>query len=168
MDPRTVVINYSKFLMEYEKNEILDYETIYWFNVQDRKAKKGPPTTPDGVENNGFDNDKNEYITDEGEHIAYRFEITSRLGKGSFGQVFKCYDHKNHETVALKILRNKKRLYKQGLIEAQILEQLRDNDPDDKKNIIKIKEKFMFRKHLILSFEMLSMNLYEFIKSNNF
>ena len=68
----------------------------------------------------------------------------------------------------MKILRNKKRLYKQGLIEAQILEQLRDNDPDDKKNIIRIREQFVFRKHLILSFEMLSMNLYEFIKSNNF
>lgn len=72
------------------------------------------------------------------------------------------------EIVALKILRNKKRLYKQGLIEAQIVEQLCQSDPDDKKNIIRIKEKFVFRKHLILTFEMLSMNLYEFIKSNNF
>ena len=59
-------------------------------------------------------------------------------------------------------------MYKQGLIEAKILEQLRDGDMEDKKNIIRIKEKFVFRKHLILSFEMLSMNLYEFIKSNNF
>lgn len=54
------------------------------------------------------------------------------------------------------------------MIEAKILDQLRDADPEDKKNIIRIKEKFTFRKHLILSFEMLSMNLYEFIKSNNF
>lgn len=82
--------------------------------------------------------------------------------------MFRCYDHKNQEYAGLKILRNKKRLYKQGLIEAKILEQLRDNDPEDKKNIIRIKEKFVFRKHLILSFELLSMNLYEFIKSNNF
>jgi len=90
------------------------------------------------------------------------------LGKGSFGQVFKCYDHKTGETVGLKVLRNKKRLYKQGLIEAKILETLCSNDPEDKKNIIKIIDKFTFRKHLILVFEMLSMNLYEFIKSNNF
>ena len=168
MDPRSAVINYSKYLLEVEKTEILDYDTIYWFNINDRKAQKGPPTTPDGVDNNGFDNDKNEYITDEGCHIAFRFEITARLGKGSFGQVFKAFNHKLQEFTALKILRNKKRLYKQGLIEAKILEQLRDHDPEDKKNIIRIKEKFVFRKHLILSFEMLSMNLYEFIKSNNF
>jgi dual specificity tyrosine-phosphorylation-regulated kinase 2/3/4 len=82
--------------------------------------------------------------------------------------VFKCYDHKKKEFCALKILRNKKRLYKQGLIEIKILEALRKSDPDDKKNIIRLKESFVFRKHLILSFEILSINLYEFIKMNNF
>jgi dual specificity tyrosine-phosphorylation-regulated kinase 2/3/4 len=112
MDPRTAVINFSKYLLDFEKTEILDYDCIYWFNLSDRKAQKGPPTTPDGVDNNGFDNDKNEYITEEGCHIAYRFEIVGRLGKGSFGQVFRCYDHKLQEYAGLKILRNKKRLYK--------------------------------------------------------
>lgn len=122
MDPRTALINFSKYLMDIEKTEILEYETIYWININERKTQKGPPITPDGIDNNGFDNDKNEYITEVGNHLAYRFEITNRLGKGSFGQVFKCFDHKNKEVTALKILRNKKRLYKQGLIEAQILE----------------------------------------------
>ena len=112
MDPRNAVINFSKYLMEYEKSEIVEYDTIYWFPMQERQRAKGPPATPDGVDNSGFDNDKNEYITEEGNHISYRFEITSRLGKGSFGQVFKCFDHKLKETVGLKVLRNKKRLYK--------------------------------------------------------
>lgn len=70
------------------------------------------------MDNHGFDNDKAEYICEERDHIAYRFEVLKRLGKGSFGQVFKCFDHLKKEIVALKILRNKKRLYKQGLIEA--------------------------------------------------
>ena len=65
MDPRNAVINFSKYLTDYEKSEILDYETIYWFPLQMRMANKGM-TTPDGVDNNGFDNDKNEYITEEG------------------------------------------------------------------------------------------------------
>ena len=85
MDPRIAVINYQKYLLDYEKTEILEYEVIYWFNIQERKALKGPLATPDGVENNGFDNDKNEYITDKGNHIAYRFEIKAKCGKGSFG-----------------------------------------------------------------------------------
>ena len=52
-------------------------------------------------------------------------------------------------------------MYKQGLIEAGILEKLKTGDPDDKKNIVRIIETFVFRKHLILNFEMLSMNLYD-------
>ena len=45
---------------------------------------------------------------------------------------------------------------------------LRENDPDDTNNIIRIKDYCMFRNHLIISFELLSINLYEFIKNNEF
>jgi len=62
--------------------------------------------------NNGFDTDCNEYISRLNEHLSYRFEVTKKLGKGSFGVVLKCYDHKEREYVAVKILKNKKRLYK--------------------------------------------------------
>lgn len=46
------------------------------------------------------------------DHIAYRFEVLEVIGKGSFGQVLKCLDHKNNELVAIKIIRNKKRYEK--------------------------------------------------------
>ena len=110
MDPRDVVLHLGKFLLDYEKTEVLDYDQVYFLNLLERKAKG--MQTPDGVENNGFDNDKNEYICDEHDQIAYRYEIVKRIGKGSFGQVFKCFDHQKKEFCALKILRNKKRLYK--------------------------------------------------------
>lgn len=54
------------------------------------------------------------------------------------------------------------------MIESAVLTTLRDHDPEDKKNVVRIYETLTFRKHLILTFEMLSMNLYEFIKMNNF
>lgn len=43
------------------------------------------------------------------DHMVYRYEILEVLGKGSFGQVVKCYDHKTDQMVAVKIIRNKKR-----------------------------------------------------------
>lgn len=46
------------------------------------------------------------------DHIDYRFEIVKKLGKGSFGIVVRVFDHKLKEFVALKVLKNKKRLYK--------------------------------------------------------
>lgn len=46
------------------------------------------------------------------DHIGYRFEVLEVIGKGSFGQVLKCLDHKNNELVAIKMIRNKKRYIK--------------------------------------------------------
>lgn len=46
------------------------------------------------------------------DHVLYRFEILAILGKGSFGQVVKAFDHKTKAAVAIKIIRNKKRFHK--------------------------------------------------------
>jgi len=54
----------------------------------------------------------------------FRYEILDMLGKGSFGQVAKCYDHKTGEYVAIKIIRNKKRFHCQALVEVKILDKL--------------------------------------------
>ena len=53
-------------------------------------------------------------------------------------------------------------------MEVKILSHLRDHDPTAATNIIHLKESFYFRHHLCISFPLLSMNLYEFIKKNNF
>ena len=89
------------------------------------------------MNNYGFDNETNEYITILHEHLGYRYEVIKKLGKGSFGIVLRVFDHKTKEFVALKILKNKKRLYKQGLVEAKLIETLNKSDPEDKKNIIR-------------------------------
>ena len=47
------------------------------------------------------------------------------LGKGSFGQVIKAYDHKTQSHVALKIVRNEKRFHRQAQEEIRILEALK-------------------------------------------
>ena len=50
----------------------------------------------------------------------------------------------------------------------RILKHLNDNDPNDENNIVRMNDFEVFRRHLIISFELLSINLYEFIRSNNF
>lgn len=64
------------------------------------------------LNNFGFDNENQEYIVIMHEHLAYWYEVLKKLGKGSFGIVLKVFDHKTKEFLALKILKNKKRLYK--------------------------------------------------------
>lgn len=53
-------------------------------------------------------------------------------------------------------------------MEKKILETLKDDDPEDKKNVVRILGSHIFRGHLILVFEALSINLYEFLKLNGF
>lgn len=102
------------------------------------------------------------------DHIGYRFEVVEKLGQGSFGQAFKCLDHKKNEYVAVKIIKNDPSFQYQAGVEIKILKHLRDGDPYDKNNIIKLKEEFTFRNHLCVVFELLSINLYEFLKQGNF
>ena len=64
------------------------------------------------IYNYGFDTDQQEYIVMTNEHLAYRYEIVKKIGKGSFGIVLRAFDHKTKEFVALKILKNQKRLFK--------------------------------------------------------
>jgi dual specificity tyrosine-phosphorylation-regulated kinase 2/3/4 len=61
-----------------------------------------------------------------GDHLAYRYEVVDMLGKGSFGQVVRCIDHKTGGLVAIKIIRNKKRFHQQALVEVNILQKLRE------------------------------------------
>ena len=53
--------------------------------------------------NHGFDKKNGEYICAKKSHIAYRYEIIMQIGKGSFGSVYECKDHKTGKIYALKI-----------------------------------------------------------------
>ena len=37
MEPRDVVMNLSKYLLDYEKTEILEYDQVFYLNILERK-----------------------------------------------------------------------------------------------------------------------------------
>ena len=49
----------------------------------------------------------------------------------------------------MKILKNKKKLHKQGKIEIKILKMLKDDDPEEKRNVVMIRDSFTFRNHVV-------------------
>ena len=91
-------------LNEYEKQEILQFKEVYFLGIGAPKAFPEPD-----LQNLGFDNDKGEYKVVIGDHLEYRYEVLTMIGKGSFGQVCKCLDHKAKEIVAVKIIKNKRK-----------------------------------------------------------
>jgi dual specificity tyrosine-phosphorylation-regulated kinase 2/3/4 len=85
-----------------------------------------------------------------------------------FVQVIKAYDHKYQQYVALKLVRNEKRFHRQAEEEIRILEHLRRQDNDGQHNVIHMLDHFNFRNHKCITFELMSINLYELIKKNKF
>ncbi|EEB07305.1 CMGC/DYRK/DYRK2 protein kinase Pom1 [Schizosaccharomyces japonicus yFS275] len=150
-------------LTEFEDQEIQDYDCVFFTGTPGIDK-----TRPNEPYNNGFDDERGDYRVILGDHIAYRFEVIDFLGKGSFGQVLRCIDYKTGKLVALKIIRNKKRFHVQALVETKILQQIREWDPNDDCCMVRYTDHFYFRDHLCVATELLGMNLYELIKSNNF
>ncbi|XP_018319847.1 serine/threonine-protein kinase minibrain isoform X2 [Agrilus planipennis] len=118
--------------------------------------------------NDGYDDDNHDYIVKNGEKFLDRYEIDSLIGKGSFGQVVKAFDHEEQCYVAIKIIKNKKPFLNQAQIEVKLLEMMNRADADNKYYIVKLKRHFMWRNHLCLVFELLSYNLYDLLRNTNF
>jgi dual specificity tyrosine-phosphorylation-regulated kinase 2/3/4 len=135
--PSSAIKIWGRAMSAFEKGEVVDYPNV-WFcsDASVSKAGRGDPLsstsaskTPEnatsiGVANSGFDDDIGNYVIVQGDHLAYRYEILGILGKGSFGQVCKCLDHKTGQVVAVKIIRNKQRFHAQALVEVNILQKL--------------------------------------------
>merc|ERR1739838_218069 len=138
-------------LSTYEHHEIFTFPNIY-FVGQNAKKKQG---VPGGAQNCGFDDDQGSYLLVAHDHIQYRYEVIKIIGKGSFGQVIKAFDHKTQTHVALKIVRNEKRFHRQAQEEIRILEALKKQDKDNTMNIIHMLESFQFRNHICMTFELL-------------
>ncbi|KIJ44396.1 hypothetical protein M422DRAFT_131850, partial [Sphaerobolus stellatus SS14] len=155
----------GQHLCDYEKQEILDYPSVHYVGQGSKKNQATPEVT---TNNFGYDDERGDYLVIPHDHLAYRYEIIDSLGKGSFGQVLNCRDHSSGKSVAIKIIRNKKRFHHQALVEIKILESLKKWDPEDKYHVIMMTEHFYFRNHLCIAMELMSINLYELIKANGF
>jgi hypothetical protein len=71
--------------------------------------------------------------------------------------------------VAVKVVKNRPAYLNQGFVEIQILELLNQQiDARDEHRLARLTDYFVFRNHLCLVFELLSINLYELIKQNQF
>ena len=139
--PTTTSIILSTFpaLSEWHKQEIALYPQIYYMS----KNEKGKD--PSLSENDG------EFKVLVGDDVAYRYEIIESLGKGTFGQVLKVFDHKLNQFSALKIIKNKPRYLEQALVEVEILKFLQEKSPENKQNFVKFESNFTFRNHIVLN-----------------
>ena len=122
MTPQQALVYFSNQLTDYEKKEILDYPEIYFIGAPTAQKVQGSTQLE---HNYGFDDEKGDYKIINNDHIGYRYEIKSFLGKGSFGTALKCFDHKTGVDIAVKVVKNKKKYYYQAGVELKILQFLK-------------------------------------------
>ncbi|KAM7187749.1 Protein kinase-like domain containing protein [Rhypophila sp. PSN 637] len=129
-----------------------------------------------GTKNDGYDNEDSDYIlyvndilgSEEAGH-KNRYLILDVLGQGTFGQVVKCQNLKTQEVVAVKVIKNRTAYFNQSMMEVSVLDLLNTKlDRNDDHHLLRLKDTFIHRQHLCLVFELLSVNLYELIKQNQF
>jgi len=166
LTPKRVVELYYDILTPYEHSEIFNYPRVYFIGSK-ASAQKRSGTFSMGS-NFGYDDAEGSYLHVTHDHVAFRYEILRLLGKGSFGQVLKVFDHKTKQFAALKIVRNEKRFLQQAKKEVKILEHILLEDDENAANVVHIKNSFIFRGHACIVFELMSINMYELIKKNKF
>ena len=147
------------------------------FKYESSKNPRRVLTKPSkGVKNDGYDNEDSDYILyvndilgNEDSGHKNRYLILDVLGQGTFGQVVKCQNLKTQEVVAVKVVKNKTAYFNQSMMEVSVLDLLNGKlDKHDDHHLLRLKDTFIHRQHLCLVFELLSVNLYELIKQNQF
>jgi homeodomain interacting protein kinase len=127
-------------------------------------------TTTTTSKNTNSSNNEGDYTLVQHEvlySMTTAYEVLEFLGRGTFGQVVKCWKKGTNEIVAIKILKNHPSYARQGQIEVSILSRLMQENADDF-NFVRAYECFQHKNHTCLVFEMLEQNLYDFLKQNKF
>lgn len=144
------------------------------FAYQTSKNPKRVLTKPsEGKCNNGNDNLNSDYILYVNDVLGVehnrKYLVLDLLGQGTFGQVVKCQNLITKEILAVKVVKSKSEYLNQSVTEAKVLELLnRQIDPNNEHHFLRLHDTFVHKNHLCLVFELLSNNLYELLKLNEF
>lgn len=179
--------NSSSSLDIYERGEILRRKDIYC--LPDLSEQANRRINIRNYNNNyGFDDNSGNYVVIPKDHIKYRYEISSVLGNGSFGNVVKCWDKKyssaggdKNKIVAIKIINNDLNWSVQAVYEIKMLQHLNKvaskmpmDDPylEEYGNkscpVLTYYDHFNFRGHMCIVTEALSLNLYSMLEIVHF
>ena len=154
------------------KSEELDHSVQVndHITISSDEENNNAATTATTSKNTNSSNNEGEYQLVQHEvlySMTGAYEVLEFLGRGTFGQVVKCWKKGTNEVVAIKILKNHPSYARQGQIEVGILSRLSQENADDY-NFVRAYECFQHKNHTCLVFEMLEQNLYDFLKQNKF
>ncbi|KAM4631223.1 dual specificity protein kinase CLK2 isoform 2-T2 [Polymixia lowei] len=115
------------------------------------------------------DDEEGHLICRTGDVLQERYEIVSTLGEGTFGRVMQCIDHRRGGAhVALKIIKNVEKYKEAARLEINVLERINEKDPENKYLCVQMFDWFDYHGHMCISFELLALSTFDFLKENNY
>ncbi|XP_028836275.1 dual specificity protein kinase CLK2b isoform X1 [Denticeps clupeoides] len=99
----------------------------------------------------------------------HHYEVVDTLGEGTFGRVVQCIDHNGHgNRVALKIIKNVDKYKEAAQLEINVLKRIYEKDPENKHLCVQMLDWFDYHGHVCISFELLDLSTFEFMKENHY
>ncbi|XP_069041592.1 dual specificity protein kinase CLK2 isoform X1 [Lepisosteus oculatus] len=115
------------------------------------------------------DDEEGHLMYRSGDVLQERYEIVNTLGEGTFGRVVQCIDHRRGGArVALKIIKNVEKYKEAARLEINVLERINEKDPDNKHLCVQMYDWFDYHGHMCISFELLALSTFDFLKENNY
>ncbi|XP_069393706.1 dual specificity protein kinase CLK2b [Paralichthys olivaceus] len=115
------------------------------------------------------DTENGHLIYKSGDILEDRYEIVDTLGEGTFGKVVQCLDHnRGGSQIALKIIKNQEKYREAANLEINVLEKIIEKDPHNKRHCVQMLDWFNYYGHVCISFELLSLSTFDFLKANSF
>ena len=151
LSPKYVLNNMSNLLFDFEKIEIQNYSEIYYVRQTSPKMRIYSSIIP------------NFFQFVQNDHIAYRYQQLELMGKGAFGSVIKCYDHKNKRQVAVKMIRDQPKYHDQTRLERNILKELQGCS-----RVVRFLKSFTFRGFFCIVNELLYKDAYTILKTQRY
>lgn len=145
----------ERLLTYYEKKEILKFDLVYY-------VRKQPLKQPI------YQLDPIYFIFNNGENIMFRYEQISELGRGSFGCVLKCLDHKTGKYVAVKCIKDTPIINKQISFEQKVLDFMKRDVNSIKKHCARVFETHYYGGFFFFVTELYDKSLLKTLKMNNF
>ncbi|XP_078525860.1 dual specificity protein kinase CLK2 isoform X3 [Lissotriton helveticus] len=104
-----------------------------------------------------------------GDWLQERYEIVSTLGEGTFGRVVECVDHRRGGArIALKVIKNVEKYKEAARLEINVLDKINERDPENKHLCVQMLDWFDYHGHMCISFELLGLSTFDFLKDNNY
>ncbi|XP_035260731.1 dual specificity protein kinase CLK2-like isoform X1 [Anguilla anguilla] len=115
------------------------------------------------------DDEEGHLVYRSGDVLQERYEVVNTLGEGTFGRVAQCVDHRRGGSrVALKIIKNVEKYKEAARLEINVLERINEKDPENKHLCVKMYDWFDYHGHMCISFELLALSTFDFLKENNY